>query len=74
MLYYIDMNSSSKTLGNKLKDAREKAKLTQVEVALAADVHVNYYARVERGEVKASFEIVNKIIKALKINPKDIIS
>ena len=39
-----------KDLGDKLKRAREKAKMTQAEVAAKAGIHVNYYARIERGE------------------------
>ncbi len=49
------------------KDAREKANLTQVEVAERAGIHVNYYARIERAEVVARGDILNKISKALKI-------
>ncbi len=56
-----------KDLGNKLKHAREKAKLTQAEVAERAGIHVNYYARVERGEENPTYEILIKIKKALKI-------
>ena len=57
-----------KELGNKLKNAREKAKLTQANVADAADMHVNYYARIERGEENPSYEILHGILKALKLN------
>lgn len=49
------------------KDAREKANLTQVEVAEKAGIHVNYYARIERAEVVARGDILNKIARALKI-------
>lgn len=49
------------------KEAREKAGLTQAEVAKKAGVHVNYYARIERGEPNARAEILNKIAKALDI-------
>ncbi len=59
-------------LGNKLKIAREKANLTQADVAAKSEVHVNYYARIERGEENPSFEILHRIVKALKIEPSDI--
>jgi len=49
------------------KEAREKANLTQGEVAEKAGIHVNYYARIERAEVVARGDILNKIAKALKI-------
>jgi len=56
-----------KALGEKLRKAREAAKLTQQEVATAADVHVNFYARIERGEENPSFEKLQAIMKALNI-------
>jgi len=49
------------------KNAREKAGLTQSDVADKAKIHVNYYARVERAEVVARGDILNKIAKALQI-------
>lgn len=49
------------------KEAREKAGLTQAEVAKKAGIHVNYYARVERGEPEARGDIFNKIAKALNL-------
>ena len=61
-------NSKTRTdFGDKLKKAREEAGLTQVEVAEAADVNVNYYARIERGEVSPSLERLKKVMKVLKI-------
>lgn len=45
-------------LGKNLKKAREKAGLTQVKLAEKADVHPNYYARIERGEANPSQEIL----------------
>lgn len=49
------------------KAAREKKGLTQAEVADKAGVHFNYYARIERAEVVARGDILNKIAKALGI-------
>ena len=49
------------------KTAREKKGLTQAEVAEKAEVHFNYYARIERAEVAARGDILNKIAKALGI-------
>lgn len=42
---------SEKKLAKILKVARKKAKLTQAQVAVKAEIHTNYYARIERGEV-----------------------
>lgn len=72
------MNSSHdektiKDLAKKLKKAREKQNLTQAELAEKAGLHVNYYARVERGEVNPSYDTVYKLIKALKVKSSDIL-
>ncbi len=56
-----------KKLGKQLRDARESSGLTQLEVAEKAGVHVNFYARVERGEENPSFDKLRCILKALKI-------
>lgn len=72
----MDSNEQSKArkaLGEKLREAREVAKLTQLEVATAAGVHVNFYARTERGEENPSFEKLQSIMKALGIKSLDIL-
>lgn len=56
-----------KALGEKLRKARESAKLTQLDVATAAGVHVNFYARMERGEENPSFEKLQSVMKVLDI-------
>jgi transcriptional regulator with XRE-family HTH domain len=68
-----DQESSRKELGAKLKLAREKAGLTQAEVAAASGVHVNYYARIERGEENPSFEKIQSVMKALGIKSLDLL-
>lgn len=56
-----------KQLGEKLRKVRERSGLTQAEVANKADIHVNYYARIERGEENPSFEKLQNVMKALSI-------
>lgn len=63
----------SKELGKNIKKARTKAGLTQAQVAEKAGIHFNYYARVERGEVNPSVDIVENIAKALKVKSSDIL-
>ena len=60
-----------KKLGSTFKKARESAGLTQSQVAKKAGVHVNYYARIERGEINTSFENLQSIAKALNIKSLD---
>lgn len=64
---------SQEALGKKIKKARHKARLTQAELAEKAGIHTNYYARLERGEVNPSMEIVENIAKALKVKSSDIL-
>lgn len=63
------MNSpeAKRKLGEKLKKARIKAKMTQAEVAEKAGLSVNYYAVVERGEENISSENILKLETVLKI-------
>lgn len=61
------MKKGRKELGEKLRRVREDLGLTQAEVAEKADLHTNYYARIERGEENPSFEKLQGIMKALKI-------
>ncbi len=62
-----------KALGERLRQAREKAKLTQLDVATAAGVHVNFYARMERGEENPSFEKLQSVMKVLEIKSLDLL-
>lgn len=57
-------------IGKVFKEAREKAELTQAEVAKKAGIHVNYYARIERGDPEFRAVILNRIAKALNITIK----
>lgn len=41
--------------------------MTQSEVARLAGIHVNYFARIERGEENPSFDVLYAIAKALKV-------
>lgn len=63
------MNSpeTKKKLGEKLREARIKAKMTQAEVAEKAGLSVNYYATVERGEENISSENIFKLEEVLGI-------
>ena len=72
MLYYTYMVSrqsekARQELGDKLRAAREKAGLTQADVAEKTYMHVNYYARIERGEINTSYEKLRKISEVLKV-------
>ena len=63
------MNSQKalKALGKKLKEARERKKMTQTQVAEKAGLNANYYATVERGEENISTERLLDLEKVLGI-------
>jgi len=60
-------------IGENIRLARQKMELTQNDVAKKADVSVNYYARIERGEVNPSIETINAILADLKVKSSDIL-
>lgn len=59
-------------LGNRLREMREKAGLTQVEVAKTAGINASYFAEIERGEVNPSYKVVRVILLAMKEKSLDI--
>lgn len=65
--------SSQEEIGRKIKKARQKVEMTQADVAKKAGIHVNYFARIERGEENPSIEIIEKIAKALKVKSSEIL-
>ena len=58
---------SRKQLGENIKKVREKAGKTQEELAQAAEIHVSYLSRIERGVVNPTNGVTEKIAKALKV-------
>lgn len=64
--------SSHVTFGKNLRKARIAANLTQKQVAQKAGLHVNFYARVERGEENPSYASLEKVIKALGVKSGEV--
>jgi transcriptional regulator with XRE-family HTH domain len=64
--------SSHVTFGKNLRKARMAANLTQKQVAQKAGLHVNFYARVERGEENPSYASLEKIIKSLGVKSGEV--
>lgn len=63
----MDSPKDLKALGKQIKEAREKKKMTQAQVAAKAGMNTNYYAVIERGEINPSYETLKKIAEALGI-------
>lgn len=66
------MQQVRRELGEKIKNAREKAQLTQEEVSMKTGMSSNYFAKIERGEINTTIYKLYKIIKALKVEASDI--
>lgn len=59
---------SQEDIGKKIKEIRQRSEMTQLEVAEKAGIHVNYYARIERGEIVPSWKILDKLAKIFKVD------
>ncbi len=57
-------------LGNRIRELRLKRKMSQEQLAEAADLHRNMIGLLERGRRSPSLETVVKIAEALKVHPK----
>lgn len=69
------MNTSdgtTKKVAKRLKSLRIDRDLTQAVIAEKAKMSTNYYAKIERGEVRPSVDIYERLAKALKVTASDI--
>ncbi len=65
-------DSTTKKVAKKLKSLRLGRDLTQADIAKKAEMSTNYYAKIERGEVRPSADIYERLAKALKVTASDI--
>ena len=63
----------TKTIADNLSKLRKQLRNTQKEMAEKADLNMNYYAKVERGEAIPSLKTIKKLAKAFKVTATDII-
>jgi transcriptional regulator with XRE-family HTH domain len=59
--------SEAKTVGEKVRRLREKAGLTQEQLAEIADLHYSYVGHIERGTKNPSLKSLTKIADALGV-------
>lgn len=64
---------TEKTIGENLRKARKKQKLTQHEVAALVEMDSNYYSKIERGKGNLSLKLLHKIVVVLKVKSSDIL-
>ena len=62
------MASTAKTLGELMKEHRNRLQLTQEEVAEMIDCHPQYYKNLENGKVNPSIPLFCKIMRALNMS------
>lgn len=65
-------DSTTRKVAKRLKALRLDRDLTQSDVAEKADMSTNYYAKIERGELRPSVDIYERLAKALKVTASDI--
>lgn len=63
------LTTEEKLFIERLKEEREKAKISQLDLALAAGISQNLVNLVETGKRMPTLRTVLKLCKALKINP-----
>lgn len=61
------MDNVTKIVGERLRSARQKAKMSQETVAELAGVHPTYIGQLERGEKNATIESIFKVARALNL-------
>jgi transcriptional regulator with XRE-family HTH domain len=57
------------SLASRLKDARNNKAVSQQDLAKLAKVHYTNIGRYERGDAAPSADVLNRIAKALEVNP-----
>jgi len=60
-------------IGTQVKRARERALLTQGELAQRAEIGLTTLNRIENNHAEPQFRTIRKIAKALDVNPRDLI-
>jgi transcriptional regulator with XRE-family HTH domain len=60
-------------LGARVRALREKADMTQEELAHAAGLHWTYVGQIERGERNATIKNVLKIARGLSVDPAQLV-
>jgi transcriptional regulator with XRE-family HTH domain len=66
--------SPRKQLAENLKRMRKEKGWKQTDVAEKAAISANYYAKIERGTINTTIDKLEKIAKALGIEPSDLLA
>lgn len=63
-----------RAFGQNVRAARERAALSQEQLASAAGLHRTYVGSLERGERNVSIVNIHKLAQALKVPPGDLLA
>lgn len=66
------MSDIRKSLGFRIKEIRQKRKMSQEELSFESELHRTYISDIERGNRNVSIKNIEKIAKALKVSLKEI--
>ena len=61
------------TFGNKVRTERLRQGISQERLGELAEVHRTYVGMIERGEKNITLSNIEKIAKALKVRPSDLV-
>jgi transcriptional regulator with XRE-family HTH domain len=67
------MAQINKEIGINIRQYRAKRKMSQEDLALEADLHRAYIGQIERGEKNIGVQNLEKIAKALKVKPAELL-
>jgi transcriptional regulator with XRE-family HTH domain len=62
----------SSKVGRKINLARRKLNMTQLDLALDSHLHPTSIGRIERGEINPTLPTLNKIARALRMKPSEL--
>ena len=60
-------------VGERLRELRQKAGLSQEELGFKSGLHRNYIGGIERGERNVAIINIGKLAKALAVRPRDLL-
>lgn len=67
------MKSEITNFGKRLREARLKKKMSQGDVAKKLGVHRSYISGLEHGKRNPSLLTINKMAKAIGVEPKELL-
>lgn len=61
------------TIGDAVREARGRRRLTQEELGWRAGLHRNYVGAVERGEINPTLRIIIRLARGLAMQPSELL-